>query len=57
MLGSDLRWGTEKEGGEAYGATGGNGGEMGKTDLKIGPGTAQLECVRTYISAFDRTRA
>jgi hypothetical protein len=35
----------------------GNGGGMGKTDLKIGPGTAQLECVRTYISAFDRTRA
>jgi hypothetical protein len=32
-------------------------GGMGKIDLKIGPGTAQLECVRTYISAFDRTRA
>jgi hypothetical protein len=32
-------------------------GKRGRNDLKIGPGTAQLECVRTYISAFDRTRA
>jgi hypothetical protein len=30
---------------------------MGKIDLKIGPITAQLECDRTYISTFDRTRA
>jgi hypothetical protein len=36
---------------------GNGGGGMGKTDLKIGPGTAQLECVQMYISAFDRTRA
>jgi hypothetical protein len=32
-------------------------GEMKKTNLKIGPVKAQLECVRTYISAFDCTRA
>jgi uncharacterized membrane protein len=32
-------------------------GKRGRNDLKIGPGTAQLECVQTYISAFDRTRA
>jgi hypothetical protein len=35
--------------------------EMGKNgkknDLKIGPEKAQLECVRMYISTFDRTRA
>jgi hypothetical protein len=32
-------------------------GKRGRNDLKIGLGTAQLKCVRTYISAFDRTRA
>jgi hypothetical protein len=38
----------------AAGEMGENGG---KCDLKIGPEKAQLECVRTYISTFDRTRA
>jgi hypothetical protein len=33
------------------------GGKWGKSDLKTGPGTAQLECIRTYRSMFDRTRA
>jgi hypothetical protein len=32
-------------------------GKRGRNDLKIGPRTAQLEYVRTHISAFDRTRA
>jgi hypothetical protein len=27
-----------------------------KSDLKIGHVKVQLECVRTYVSAFDRTR-
>jgi hypothetical protein len=31
--------------------------EWGRNDLKIGPVMAWLECVRTYISAFDHTRA
>jgi hypothetical protein len=35
----------------------GKWGKWGKSDLKTGPGTAQLECVRTYRSTFDRTRA
>jgi uncharacterized membrane protein len=46
----------EGEGGELYGRRG-KMGKKGRNDLKIGPGTAQLECVRTYIIAFDRTRA
>jgi hypothetical protein len=28
-----------------------------KSDLKIGHVKVKLECVRTYVSAFDRTRA
>jgi hypothetical protein len=35
----------------------GKWGKGKKNDLKIGPGTAQLEYVRTHISAFDCTRA
>jgi hypothetical protein len=31
--------------------------EWGRNDLKIGPVMARLECVRTYINAFDHTRA
>jgi hypothetical protein len=29
----------------------------GNSDLKIGHVRLQLECVRTYVSAFDRTHA
>jgi hypothetical protein len=37
---------------------GGNNGEKGKNnDLKIGHVRVQLECVRKYVSTFDRTRA
>jgi hypothetical protein len=43
--------------GESCTAEWGKMGKRGRNDLKIGPGMAQLECVRTYISAFDRTRA
>jgi hypothetical protein len=57
MLGNDLRWGTEKERVESCTAEGGKWGKKGRNDLKIGPRTAQLECVRMYIIAFDRTRA
>jgi hypothetical protein len=32
-------------------------GKRGRNDLKIGPGMAQLEYIRTHRSAFDRTRA
>jgi hypothetical protein len=45
MLGSDLRWGTEKERVESCTAEGGKWGKRGRNDLKIGLGTAQLECV------------
>jgi hypothetical protein len=31
--------------------------EWGRNDLKISPVMARLECVRPYISGFDRTRA
>jgi hypothetical protein len=49
----------ERDGGELSGCTAewGKMGKRGRNDLKIGPGTAQLEYVRTHISAFDRTRA
>jgi hypothetical protein len=33
------------------------GGRGRNSDLKIGHVKVQLECVRTYISAFDRTCA
>jgi hypothetical protein len=33
------------------------GGKGRKNDLKIGHVKVQLECVRTFVSAFDRTRA
>jgi hypothetical protein len=33
------------------------GGKGRKSDLKIGHVKVQLECVQTYISAFDLTRA
>jgi hypothetical protein len=56
ILGSDLEEKMEKKGGEVYSRYREMRG-MGKIDLKIGPGMAQLECVRTSISAFDRTRA
>jgi hypothetical protein len=56
ILGSDLEEKMEKKGGEVYGRYKEMRG-MGKIDLKMGPGMAQLECVRTSISAFDRTRA
>jgi hypothetical protein len=29
----------------------------GRNDIKIGPVMARVECVRTYISAFDHTCA
>jgi hypothetical protein len=45
-----------RSGGEVYGRMG-KMGKRGRNDLKIGPGMAQLEYVRTYRSAFDRTRA
>jgi hypothetical protein len=34
-----------------------NGGRGMNNDLKIGRVRFQLECVRTHVSAFDRTRA
>jgi hypothetical protein len=46
----------EGEGGRAVRLKG-KMGKSGKSDLKIGLVMAWLECVRTYISAFDRTRA
>jgi hypothetical protein len=48
---------TEKEGEGDCTALQKNGGKRRKNDLKIGHMKAQLECVRTYVSAFDRTRA
>jgi hypothetical protein len=44
ILGSDWRKKMEKKGGEVYGSYRETRG-MGKIDLKIGHGTAQLECV------------
>jgi hypothetical protein len=45
ILGSVWRRRTEKE------------RVWGRNDLKIGPISAQLECVRTYICTYDHTRA
>jgi hypothetical protein len=50
--------GNGEGGGEGFTAEGENGKkEEGKSDLKIGLVMAWLECVRMYISAFDRTHA
>jgi hypothetical protein len=57
VVGLDFRERTEKGRGEGCTAATGKWVGIGKNDLKIGPVKAQLECVRTYIRAFDRTRA
>jgi hypothetical protein len=52
-----VKWGTEKEKGKIVRPKGGKWEKGGRNALKIGPRTAQLEYIRTHISAFDRTRA
>jgi hypothetical protein len=49
--------GNGEGGGEGCTAEGEDGKNKGNSDLKIGPVMAWLECVRMYISAFDRTHA
>jgi hypothetical protein len=60
-VGLDFRERLEAENGEEEGmgrtALQWYEGEWGRNDLKIGPVSAQLKYVRTYISAFDRTHA